>query len=295
MLRSKLLNIEHNRASSGALPSGPAPYVSSSHFRARPIHDKPYAQSWETRFSELASSQSASVLKTAATAKGPNGMITLGTGRPAPEFHPWISLSMQTRTVHDGDNGERMNCSAGENSYDLAVALNYGFSAGSPQLLRFVTEHVELVHNPRYADWYCAITAGTTSAIDLILQVLCDPGDHLLVEEYTYPGTLDAIRSHGLHAVGIRMDEHGLSPADLDGKLRDWDPAKGKKPSVLYMIPMGHNPTRITQPLERRKAIIAIAESHDLLVIEDDPYMILQLQAKIPSPKQADAAQTPED
>ncbi|PYH98275.1 PLP-dependent transferase [Aspergillus ellipticus CBS 707.79] len=34
------------------------------------------------------------------------------------------------------------------NDYNLSHALNYGHAAGSPALLRFITEHIELVHNP---------------------------------------------------------------------------------------------------------------------------------------------------
>ncbi len=38
--------------------------------------------------------------------------------------------------------------------YDLSIALNYGQATGSPQLMRWVTEHTELVANPicRLAD-----------------------------------------------------------------------------------------------------------------------------------------------
>lgn len=36
--------------------------------------------------------------------------------------------------------------------YDLNIALNYGPTLGATQVLRFVTEHVELLHDPPYSD-----------------------------------------------------------------------------------------------------------------------------------------------
>lgn len=276
-LQEKIECIKEKRASSPSLPSGPAPFTSATNFKIQSATGKPTSRCWTKHFSNVALNQGPSVLKTTAAANRPDHMISLGTGRPAAEFYPWTSLSMNTNNSHNQSTPIESPSASGET--DLAVALNYGYSAGSPQLLRFITEHVEIIHDPPYFDWDCAITSGTTSAIDLMLQILCDPGDSVLVEQFSYPGTLDALVSQGLGRVGVKMDEKGLLPADLDSVLRGWDSSRGKKPSVLYMIPTGHNPTGITQPLERRKAIYAVAEKHNLLIIEDDPYLFLQLSA----------------
>lgn len=185
-----------------------------------------------------------------------------------------------------------MSCTAGESAYDLSSALNYGHAAGSPQVLRFVTEHIELIHDPPYDDWESCLTCGTTSAINIALQMFCNRGDWILVEEHTYSGTIDAAKAQGLNVFGVKMDEFGLSPEDLNLKLSTWDETKGRKPFVLYMVPTGHNPTGITQSRERREAIYQVAEEHDLYIIEDDPYYFLQLgdsgSAGVPS-------QTPTD
>lgn len=292
-LLEKISRIKQNRALSKPLPTGSAPYTPATYFRTQSSVNKPSARFWDSHFGDVASKQSASVLKTVAVAKGSEDMITLGTSRPAAEFYPWAALSM--RTGGRGIENMETTCTDGEAAYDLAVALNYGYSAGSPQLLRFITEHVELIHDPPCADWDCANTAGTTPAIDLMLQILCNHGDHVLVEEYTYPGTIDALKSQGLNRVGVKMDEEGLVPVDLDAQLTSWDVSKGKKPSVLYIIPTGQNPTGTTQPLERRKAIYAVAETHDLLIIEDDPYIFLQLRSKDQNTSQVYLAKTPED
>ena len=250
-LQEKILEIKQKRASSQPLPVGAAPYTSAAHFKIQSSSSKPSARRWDSHFSDVACEHSVSLLKTAAAAKGPDDMITCGTGRPAAEFYPWTMLALRTKSEQH-ENFDT-TCTVGKTAFDLAVALNYGYSAGSPRLLRYITEHVELIHDPLYAYWDCAITAGTSSAIDLTLQILCNPGNHVLVEEYTYPGTIDALKPQRLNKVAVTMDEEGLVPVELDSQLRQWDATKGKKPSVLYMIPTGHNPIGITQPLERRR------------------------------------------
>ncbi|KAJ0128684.1 Uncharacterized protein HZ326_28221 [Fusarium oxysporum f. sp. albedinis] len=136
---------------------------------------------------------------------------------------------------------------------------------------------MELLHDPPYSDWECAITCGTTSAMEIALRLFCNPGDNILMESHTYTGTLNAALAQGLKIQGVAMDELGLVPEDLDDKLENWDLAKGPKPSVLCMVPCGQNPTGSTQSLERRQAIYRLAEAHDLYVFEDDPYYLIQL------------------
>lgn len=173
-----------------------------------------------------------------------------------------------------------VKCTKGETAYDLGLVLNYGYAGGSPQVLRFITEHMELVHRPRYRDWETALTCGTTSAIDMVFRVLCNYGDCILSEEYTYPGTIEAAKCLGLRMVGIKMDEDGLSPDHLELTLRNWNvTSAGPTPKLLYVIPTGQNPTGATQSAERRQAIYRIAEKHNLIILEDDPYYLIRLQS----------------
>lgn len=170
------------------------------------------------------------------------------------------------------------SCIKGENAYDLSVAMNYGYAAGSPQLLRFITEHVEMIHNPPYRGWESCMTCSTTSAIDIVFRMLCNRGDWIIAEEYSYPGAIEAAKRMGLNVLSIAMDEMGLLPDDLDQKLSRWDD-ESRKPSVLYTIPSGQNPTGSTQPAGRRRALYEITERHDLLIVEDDPYYFIRLDS----------------
>ena len=95
--------------------------------------------------------------------------------------------------------------------------------------------------------------------------------------------------------LGIEMDGQGLLPEDLDLKLSNWDATKGKKPTLLYTISTGQNPTGLTQSMKRGKAIYEVAKIHDLAIIEDDPYYFLQLENKPVEFKPQATAQPPID
>lgn len=85
------------------------------------------------------------------------------------------------------------------------------------------------------------------------------------------------VKPMGLKLLGLEMDEEGLLPDSLAHCLEHWDAQVGRKPAVLYTIPCGQNPTGGTQSLGRREAIYSIAEKHNLIIIEDDPYFFIQL------------------
>ena len=136
--------------------------------------------------------------------------------------------------------------------FDLARALNYGHAAGSQPLVRFLTEHVELVHNPPYRNWGVCMSAGSTSAMETALRMFCNRGDTILTERYTYPGMIEAARLVGVKLQGIDVDAEGLIPKSLQTTLCDWDHAHGSRPRVLYTIPCGQNPTGVTLSLQRK-------------------------------------------
>jgi aromatic amino acid aminotransferase I / 2-aminoadipate transaminase len=287
MVRQTISTITATRMASEPLPSGIAPYTSSNSFKLQSSNTKPKAKSWDRWLSDECHRRGDSTLKASARTINSLTTISLGTARPASQYFPWESLDIRAldigeprRTNGTGPTALR-SCTRGEQAYDLAIALNYGYAAGSPQLLRFITEHVELIHQPLYDDWESCLTCGTTSAIEIVFRMLCNNGDWILTEKYTYSGAIDATKALGLNIYGVEMDRIGILPEDLDSKLRTWDNSMGLKPRVLYTIPSGQNPTGATQTTERRHAIYRVAEEHDLIIIEDDPYYYIQLAESV--------------
>lgn len=108
------------------------------------------------------------------------------------------------------------------------------------------------------------ITTGAQQAIFICLATLVNHGGTLLTEELTYSGVKALCSLHGSRLRAVAMDDQGMIPEALE------QAAVESGARVVYMQPTIHNPTTITMPESRRKRIAAIAERHDLVIIEDD-------------------------
>ncbi|KAJ6013504.1 L-kynurenine/alpha-aminoadipate aminotransferase [Penicillium herquei] len=294
-------DIKARRASSAPLPITVAPSTSANCFKSTQTYTKPSSKNFEHHFSVESQAFGGSALKKSASVAGTGSkrLIPLGTGRPSPEYYPWDSLSFQAHipqieskqvdAYSDAITKETNPLAANaqhqlalqvstkhDDGYNLALALNYGHAVGSPHLLQFITEHVELVHNPSYSDWGTCLTAGTTSALEITFRIFCNRGDIILSEKHTYPGTIEVANLVGVQMQAVDLDTEGASAIHLKEILDKWDFSRGSKPTVFYTIPCGQNPTGATQSLKRRQQILEIAEEHDLIIIEDDPYYFLR-------------------
>ncbi len=151
---------------------------------------------------------------------------------------------------------------------------------GPAALVRFLTEHTEVVHNPPYSDWDICMTAGSTSALELALRMFTERGHYVITEEYTFSSAIESVNPLGCKMLGIKMDADGMLPDHLDHVLSTWDESarRAPKPFLVYTVPTGQNPTASTQSLERRKQLYALAEKHDLYILEDEPYYFLQME-----------------
>ena len=55
----------------------------------------------------------------------------------------------------------------------------------------------------------------------------------------------------------------------------------GTRPKLLYVVPNFQNPTGRLLPQARRRALLAWAEQHDCLIVEDDPYGALYFEGEV--------------
>ncbi|RAK94529.1 aromatic aminotransferase Aro8 [Aspergillus costaricaensis CBS 115574] len=293
MTRLQSTEIKALRAAAPPLPLIPAPAVSSDEYKSPYNRTKSPAKRFDHHFSLENRNFTGSALKKGSSPSGPRKIISLGTGRPTADYYPWESISLNEASPESTSKAtpkpnpqlpkEQEQCQSANTitkqgaTYNLSIAMNYCLANGSAHLLRFITEHVELVHNPPYTDWATFLSCGATAATEAAFRIFCNRGDTILAEQYTYPGTLESAALNGVNVQGIEMDADGLRADALDEVLSSWDDARSSKPRVLYTIPTGQNPTGVSQPLKRRRAIYDIAEKHDLIIIEDDPYYFLRM------------------
>jgi hypothetical protein len=84
------------------------------------------------------------------------------------------------------------------------------------------------------------ITPGATAALDAVTRLLLDPGDPLVVEEFTYSHALEALFVPARYELlTVPLDDQGLVPEALDTMLEERAAAGLKMPRVLYTIPTG--------------------------------------------------------
>jgi len=297
-----------HRTTCPPMVKGVAPFSTAQMFKSPSALSRPKAsRNYYNHLTAEARQRQPGSLKGAMKYFNPQ-MISLCGGLPSSEYFPFEELSVQvTMPAADFSAREGMSVARsrkfdiaeGKSEYDLSVALNYAQSMGPAQLMRFMTEHTEIVHAPPYSDWDICFTQGSTSALDIVLRMFCARGDTVITEEYSFSSAIETARPMGLELVGIKMDGKGMCPKDLDFVLSNWEegakvgPTKyngAKRPKFLYTVPTGQNPTGATQDLARRKAILEICERHDVFILEDEPYYFLQMEDYVSPAKQMDRA-----
>ncbi|CCT73131.1 related to ARO8-aromatic amino acid aminotransferase I [Fusarium fujikuroi] len=292
----KIELMRKRRATATKIRPGTAAMSDSDMFKL-PADGKPLAKRWETHFSRE-SNRPPCVLKQAAGYIKTPGLISLGGGLPSSEYFPISEIAMCVPTAPNFSEKQHLLDSRasgaqiarigkydtrdGTSDFDISIAFNYGQATGSPQMMRWVTEHVDLVYNPPYADWGVCLTTGSTAALEQTVRMLCDRfrNDSILTEDYTFATAMETFVPQGIKVFGINMDEQGLLPGHMDHILETWDEGDrgARKPHLLYTVPSGQNPTGATQSLDRRREIYKVCQKHDMFIIEDEPYYFIQMK-----------------
>ncbi len=110
------------------------------------------------------------------------------------------------------------------------------------------------------------LTTGSQEGINIAVEGLVNPGDTIVVEAPSYAEALLTFAKERPVMEGLEMDKEGPLPEALEALARK------KKIKFFYTIPNFQNPSGAVTSLERRKAILALAQKYDFLILEDNPY-----------------------
>ncbi len=160
-------------------------------------------------------------------------------------------------------------------------ALNYGAPAGPGPLLEWLAAHVGAIDGRAPAESELLVTGGASQGLDLVATVLGAPSDVWLVPDPTYHLAVGILRDHPVEVVAIATDDAGPRPEAIAGTLARLR-REGRRARFMYLVPTFGNPTGITVPLERRRAILGLAVEAGLVVVEDDVYR--ELGFGLPAP-----------
>lgn len=121
------------------------------------------------------------------------------------------------------------------------------------------------------------ITTGTSEAIELALNALAGEGDEVLVPSPTYPLYTAVLAKIAAQPRYYRTDPKRDWLPDLE-HLRSLITARTR---VLVVIDP-NNPTGAVYPAATRRALLELAERHDLTVLADEVYSDLGFDGPVP-------------
>jgi len=166
---------------------------------------------------------------------------------------------------------------------DGTLALAYGAEQGPRCLIEQVCARLGRLEGAAPDPEQVMVTGGVSQALDLLCTLLTQPGDVVLVESPTYYLALRVLRDHGVELVPVPADDEGLRVEALEEVLASLR-REGRRARLLYLVPTFNNPTGRTLGVERRQALVALAEREGLTVLEDDVYRELWYEVPPPPP-----------
>ncbi|ORX39311.1 pyridoxal phosphate-dependent transferase [Kockovaella imperatae] len=201
-------------------------------------------------------------------------------GRPNSDSFPFESITLNLKPPLGSTSTSTQNLSL--NGADLADALQYGPSGGLPKLRSLLYQlQQEVHHREDDGTWGTTVGAGCQNLLNAAVDALMNEGDSILIETPVYPGILAPLRKKNAEMIEVDVDEGGLSPAALEQVMSSLTPDQ-KRPKLLYVNPIGCNPSGCSHSLERRLEVLKLCKKYGLLILEDDPYYYLA-ETTIPS------------
>lgn len=186
-------------------------------------------------------------------------IISFAGGLPAPELFPIEEMKVVTLKVLETMGREALQYSPTE-GYDplrekIAMRMmKQGITAKKEDIL---------------------ITSGSQQGLDFTGKVFINPNDYVLCESPSYLGAINAFKAYECQFKEIDTDSNGMIMSHLEEVIKHTENVK-----YIYVIPDFQNPSGRTWSLERRKALIEIANRHNLVIIEDNPYGELRFEGE---------------
>jgi 2-aminoadipate transaminase len=180
-------------------------------------------------------------------------MISFTRGIPATEAFPVQAL---------------VECSASALTKYSSQILQYGSFRGFGPLREYIAAEYGLQSDQ------VLLSQGALQIVDFIAHTLITPGTTVLVELPSYDRVIKVLRRAGATVVGVPLQEDGMDLAACEEIIREHHPL------MAYIISDFQNPSGTTMSEAKRRGFAALAEQHDLLVLEDIPYRRLRYEGR---------------
>ena len=147
---------------------------------------------------------------------------------------------------------------------EAKTVLQYGHNSGYLPLRQLLGEQYGV------APEQIVIGNGSLHLQDLLSALLIKAGDVVFVEQPSYDRALKTFRRRGAKVIGIPLEQDGVNIAALEHALAR------QVPAFMYIVPDFQNPAGVTTSLEKRQALVDLAERYNFWLLEDIPYRTLR-------------------
>lgn len=225
-------------------------------------------QNTQFQFSKLAGKLKSSMIRELLKYANVPGAISFGGGTPDPETFPRHELAQIAKEIIESE---------------YKYTLQYSVTEGDPELIKQILILLKRVYDiDGLSNENVLITVGSQQALELVGKVLIDPGDYVIVGDPEYLGALSAFRMRDTQFLVVKFDDDGPDIDMVKQKIKQLDESgQIEYLKFIYVVSNFQNPSGITTSLEKRKALVEIAEQYDLLIVEDDPYGVLRFKGEM--------------
>ncbi len=140
-----------------------------------------------------------------------------------------------------------------------ARQFDYGSALGHPDLRAAICAHLRRSRAVVCDPSEVIVVNGSQQALDLVIRVLVEPGDHVAIEDPHYDGAREAFRAAGARLRPVPVDRDGLDPAFLP-----------EDAGLAFVTPSHQFPTGAILALDRRLALLDWAQRRNAVIVEDD-------------------------
>lgn len=172
--------------------------------------------------------------------------VLVGDGRP-PES--WLLSSAPSVTLASGEGGY-----------------------GAPHGLLALREYIAASHGAagiHVQPDQIVTTFGANHALDLVIRRFCRSGETVLVDDPGYYPLFAKLKLAGVNVIGVPRGPLGPDCATLQVA------ADRYQPRLFFTQSLAQNPTGCSIDLSTAQTVLQIADRHNILIIDDDPFIDL--------------------
>jgi DNA-binding transcriptional MocR family regulator len=202
-------------------------------------------------------------------------VISLAGGNPELSHLPWDELTRITNDVVTNDG---------------LSAFQYGTTVGQPELVAEIQKIMALEGIDTDPE-NIIVTAGSQMSLDLVAKLFLNPGDTVLAAAPSYSGALNVFAGMEAHVDQLEGDEEGITIAAIEAAVERADEAQSDI-KLLYVVPNFANPSGVVMSKQRRKEVAALCRAHRIVIIEDNPYGLIDFREDVPGVEAPHALRT---